>query len=179
MKSTVSLDKEIYYVEGMDGSGKSNLIQMMAQNWKQTMGDRVELLRHPSMNTMMGRVLRQTFKDKSFYGLDEVSREMMFTLDRYQNITESLHNHDVVFCDRFRSSSYIPTEDQYDVDLQIRRLKIEMTAYDYPIFGTYLYCEPEVAYERIALRDEGKHTIFETVDLLKKQKRISLNSQIN
>ena len=162
--------------EGIDGSGKSTLINFLAQRYEALSP---VLTRQPG-GTPFGSDIRSLLK-KYYGGLTPMSQLLLFAADRAEHISlvvkPALEEGKLVLCDRMIDSSLIyqgvlqgiPMSLVWQInEYGLQRIKSDAT----------LYCrvKPEVAFERVAIRS-FKET-FDDARLSDFQKLVEAYDQI-
>lgn len=91
--------------EGIDGSGKTSLLQALAERMGK---DRLCLTREPG-DSDLGKSLRKIVLDEKTKGLDARAELFLFLADRAQHVAEvirpALERGKIVFCDRYTDST--------------------------------------------------------------------------
>jgi dTMP kinase len=159
--------------EGLDGSGKSTQLQMLAAYYA-AKGEPCLVTREPSDGNPVGQLTRQTMEHK--YRLENETVAMLFAADRYQHLTgeilPALRGGSHVICDRYYYSNFA-YQGNFARVLEYNRASMELLKPDAVFF---LDVMPEECMRRINARDfnaadsrtlKGRTGLYENIDKLR------------
>ncbi|MBR5514727.1 MAG: dTMP kinase [Clostridia bacterium] len=153
--------------EGIDGSGKSTQIKMLAAALSEQ-GMSVEVTAEPS-NGDIGKLLRSYLKKEKV--TDNRAIAPLFAADRIDHITakggilDLLNRKNTVLCDRYYLSSYAYQAIDCDMDWVIE-LNREAQRLAKPDLHIFLDLPCEISMERV--KNRGETELFEQLDRQKK-----------
>lgn len=167
--------------EGLDGSGKTTVINKMLHIFKKKLGNSLLITREPGGDHVSEKI-REVILDKSCTDMDSRTEALLYAASRRQHIQKiikpALYNNKVVFCDRFIDSSVayqgsgrgIGDKDVYDMNLfATEGLLPELTI--------YLDLDPAVGLNRIKNNrgNQIDRLDLEKLDFYKKVRESYLN----
>lgn len=152
-----------YAVEGMDGSGKSTVAEIIERELT-AKGRKVLLITHPNTGNRWGRLA-----SKYLHGKDSKATKLMATVFYILDVLKSLRykrKHrkeydDVIFVRYSMAAAYLP------MPLINAGYKVIEFVLPVPEVKVFVDIRPEVAYQRILSRGEDLE-IFETLESLTK-----------
>ena len=146
-------------VEGIEGSGKSTLVKMLADRLLD-LGEIPVITREPG-GSGLGRMLRPILLDARREGLDRLAELHLFLADRAQHMEEeilpSLAQGKTVICDRFADSTVAYQAYGRQLDPEMVR-KICLTHSRLPDLTLLLDTSPETGLARASKRNEKAGT---------------------
>lgn len=154
--------KNFFVFEGIDGSGTSTQINLLANQFSQKIFTTAE----PTTN-QTGIFLRKMLAGK--FSVDEKTSAYLFAADRCEHIygkngiIENLNNNKIVISDRYFFSSL--AYQSLDSDGKITRLL--NSPFPLPEILFFFKIAPEISLKRVDSRNEKKE-IFEKLDLQQK-----------
>jgi dTMP kinase len=161
--------------EGLDGSGKSTQIQMLAAYYA-AKGEPCLVTREPSDGNPVGQLTRQTMEHK--HKLENETVAMLFAADRYQHvcgeILPALRGGSHVICDRYYYSNFA-YQGNFARVFEYNRASMELLKPDVVFF---LDVMPEECMRRINARDintnaadsrtpKGRTGLYENINKLR------------
>ena len=152
-----------YAVEGMDGSGKSTVAEIIGRELS-SKNRRVLLITHPNTDNRWGRLA-----SKYLHGKDSKATKLLATIFYILDVLKSLRykrKHrkeydDVIFVRYSMAAAYLPRP---LIKIGYRTIEFVLPVPEVKIF---VDIRPEVAYDRIRSRGEALE-IFETMESLTK-----------
>ena len=150
-------------IEGIEGSGKSTLQQMLAESL-QTLFPEVVLTREPGA-TAVGKSIRRLLLDPSITDLDPRAELFLFAADRVQHLSEvvrpALARGALVICDRYIHSTLAYQGYGHGLDLtSVMRVLEFATGGLQPDLVLLLDLNAETGLQRVSLR----HSCTATTD---------------
>lgn len=158
-----------YVVDGMDGSGKSTVAEMVVGNLE-SRGRKVLTVAHPDPNTFFGKVAARFLVSDSKVGA--VGTSLFYFLDLLQSLssmkTRSRSYDDVVFIRYTMAVGYFPGRMSAVAHRLLRKLL------PFPDYAIFVDVDAETAMKRIVRRGEAIQ-IFESLDKLADTRRKMLS----
>ena len=168
-------------IDGMDGSGKSELIKLL-HNYLFTKNKKYRILttREPTNGTYGEKIRRFLIEEKDPSLNAEVLLEL-FTKDREEHLKNVIlpflenndHELNIILCDRYYYSTIAFQSTQ---GMDIERTLEENKNFRKPDIAFILDVKPEIALERIKNRDKEK---FEQIEFMQKLRKNFLDLSIH
>lgn len=150
-----------FVLEGMDGSGKSEISRRLAAGWRAQIGERVLLTFQPHDDSVAGKYIRSILSRE--WEVISPTLALAFALNRLDHIqrviTPFLEGGDqqVAICDRYVLSSLVY---QTVAPLEISDVMLINSAARVPDLTIYLDASAETCYERMGARGTSRE-LFE------------------
>lgn len=142
--------------EGIDGSGKTTQMELLAQALKQWGTDAV-LTRQPG-GTDIGRQIRRILLDKNNAKMRPTTELLLYMADRIQHVEEAirpaLKEGKLVFCDRYHDATLAYQGGGRGLDLNWLKPLEELL--ELPALTLFFRIAPELAQQRLNQRNQTK-----------------------
>lgn len=142
--------------EGIDGSGKTTQMELLAQALKQW-GSEVLLTRQPG-GTEIGRQIRQILLDTRNRKMRPTTELLLYMADRIQHVEEAirpaLKEGKLVFCDRYHDATLAYQGGGRGLDLNWLKPLEELL--ELPALTLFFRIAPQTAQERLNQRNREK-----------------------
>ncbi len=155
--------------EGVDGSGKSSLINSLSKKIKED-GMQVHVTCEPGKTTS-GKMIEGLLSQKTAtLSIDDPLFAYLYAADRYEHVygTDGIlahtKNKELVLCDRYFFSSYV-----YQGSERIKDLTVSLNRnFPLPKILVFLKIDTEKALERVGKRGKIEHSIVENSTVLQR-----------
>jgi dTMP kinase len=157
-------------IEGLDGSGKTEIVQRLVQVLQETLNDRVKLTFEPHDPSCAGLFIRQVLKKKIEVSLSTLA--LAFAANRADHCNREIEpfitegENRIIVCDRYylsslvyQSSSEITFEEVMNLNIRARK----------PDLIIYFDAAPRTCYERMRRRPEDKELFEKSLTIVKKK----------
>jgi dTMP kinase len=150
--------------EGLDGSGKSTQIQMLAAYYA-AKGQPCVITREPSDTNPVGQLTRRTMERA--FTLENETVALLFAADRYQHVSReiipALQSGRHVICDRYYYSNFA-YQGNFKRVFEYNKASMELLK---PDIAFFLDVMPEECMRRLAARG-GSASLYENIEKLRR-----------